>query len=266
MRLDKYLVDFHYFSSREKAAFAIKKGQVFVNGLSVKKSSFDFDETKDELSIQTDEVLPYVSKGGLKLEKAIRDFKLDFEKARVLDVGSSTGGFTDCALQNGASHVTAVDVGTNQMEAALRSHPKVLLYEQTDFRDLVNLPNFSFSFDYVLSDLSFISIHKLLPFLPNFMNDDTCFVGLIKPQFEVGKDAIGRDGVVKSPDLHVKVIEEIIQESKRFNLFLHALSFAPLYDKKKNIEYLMMLTKQKTTKIVSVKTVVYEAVKLRSLL
>ncbi len=264
MRLDKYLVDEKCFVSREKAAFAIKKGQVFVNGLCVKKTSFDFDIEKDELKIQIDEVLPYVSKGGLKLEKAIHVFNLDFEKAKVLDIGSSTGGFTDCALQHGASHVTAVDVGTNQMDNSLRNHPKVLLFEQTDFRDIPTNNSIPTNFDFVLCDLSFISIQKVLPFLPDFMNNNSFFVGLVKPQFEAGKDSVGRDGVVKNPETHAKIIEEVIKEFKVYKLFIHDLCFSPIHDKKKNIEYLVLFSKQSAHKIVSVKSIVYEAIKQKA--
>lgn len=264
MRLDSYLVGEKHFPSREKASFAIKNGQVFVNGLCVKKASFIFDSLKDELLIQTDEVLPYVSRGGLKLEKAIRHFKLDFKNAKVLDIGSSTGGFTDCALQHGASHVTAVDVGTNQLDSSLRKHSKIALFEKMDFRELAKSTSLSPDFDFVLSDLSFISMRKLMPFLLDFMNEKSFFIGLVKPQFEVGKDAIGRDGIVKNPDLHFKIMEGIIKEANNFNLHLHNLVSAPIHDKKKNIEYLALFSLQNSPITVSIKSVVYEAIKQKS--
>lgn len=264
MRLDSYLVGEKHFPSREKASFAIKNGQVFVNGLCVKKASYIIDGSKDELVVQTDEVLPYVSVGGLKLEKAIRHFQLDFINAKVLDIGSSTGGFTDCALQHGAAHVTAVDVGTNQLDSSLRKHAKITLFEKMDFRDLAKSTSLSPDLDFVLSDLSFISMRKLMPFLPDFMNEKSFFIGLIKPQFEVGKDAIGRDGIVKNPEHHFKIMEEIIKEAKNFNFNLHNLVSAPIHDKKKNIEYLALFSQQTSPRSVSVKSVVYEAIKQKS--
>ncbi len=264
MRADKYLVEQNYFATREKAAFAIKKGWVLVNDLCIKKTSFIINHETDKISILEDDVLKYVSRGGLKLEKAILDFNLDFTNKKVLDIGSSTGGFTDCALQNGAVHVTAVDVGSNQMDAKLRLNDKINLFENIDFRELKpNLLLYN-KFDFVLSDVSFISITKIFPFVKPYLDDDSDFVCLIKPQFEAGKGNIGRDGIVKSIEVHIKVIDKIKQECTIHGLYLNNLTIAPIHFKKKNIEYLAIFNTSKKTSEFNTKSIVFNAFKIKA--
>lgn len=264
MRLDKYLVEKNFFATREKASFAIKKGMVIINDFCIKKTSYLVNVEQDEIKILEEEILKYVSRGGLKLEKAIVDFKLDFTNKNVLDIGSSTGGFTDCALQNGATHVSAVDVGSNQLDAGLRANPKIQLFENTDFRDIKPNQLLHQKYDIILSDVSFISVTKLFPFILSYMDVNTIFVCLIKPQFEAGRNHVGRDGIVKKIEVHLKIIESMARESEIIGLYLQKLSFAPIHFKKKNVEYLAVFSTQKTDQIINPKSVVYEAFKIKS--
>ena len=160
MRLDKYLIEHNFFSSREKAQTAIKHNTVKVNGTIVTKASLDIH---DDMTVEVIDIFnKFVSMGGLKLEKAIEDFELDFQGKQVLDIGSSTGGFTDCALQNGAAHVTAIDVGTNQLVEKLRNDDRVLSLENKDFRDLLPSDVDNRRYDFIVSDVSFISLTYIL--------------------------------------------------------------------------------------------------------
>ena len=218
----------------------------------------------DEIQVLEEEILKYVSRGGLKLEKAIIDFNIDFANKNVLDIGSSTGGFTDCAIQNGAMHVSAIDVGSNQLDVGLRTNPKIQLFENTDFRDLKPNQLLHQKYDIILSDVSFISITKLFPFIVSYMDVDTMFICLIKPQFEAGRNHVGRDGIVKKIEVHLNIIESMARESEIIGLYLQKLSFAPIHFKKKNIEYLAVFSTRKTGVVINPKSVVYEAFKIKS--
>lgn len=264
MRLDKYLVEENYFNTREKAAFAIKKGCVSINGFCVKKPSYIVNSETDQITISEDNLLKYVSRGGLKLEKAIFDFNLDFNEKTVLDIGSSTGGFTDCALQNGACHVTAIDVGSNQLDSKLRLNNKISLFENTDFREVKSNQLLHRTYDFVLADVSFISVQKIFPFILQYLEKSSSFVCLIKPQFEAGKDHIGHDGIVKSIDVHIKIIESLKHESELHGLYLNHLSYAPIHFKKKNIEYLAIFNSTKNPDQFNIKSIVYSAFKIKS--
>ncbi len=264
MRIDKFLVEEKYFSTREKAAFAIKKGCVMVNDFCIQKTSFIINPEIDNVKISEDDILKFVSRGGLKLEKAILDFKLDFENKTVLDIGSSTGGFTDCALQNGALHVTAVDVGSNQLDNYLRLNSKINLLENTDFRELKPNQLTNHKFDFVVADVSFISVLKIFPFILQYFEKNSSFVCLIKPQFEAGKDNIGHDGIVKKIDVHLKILETIKNESKLYGLHLNNLTIAPIHFKKKNIEYLAVFNTHKENSEYNIKSIVYQAFKIKA--
>ena len=219
MRLDKLLVEKNYFSSREKAQLTISQKLVKVNGEIVDKSSKDIDETA---TIEIIDIFNrYVSRGGLKLEKAIIDFSLDFKGKRVLDIGASTGGFTDCALQAGADFVFAVDVGTEQLSPTLQNHPRVKFLENKDFRELSLEETGGKPFDFIVSDVSFISLTYIIPYLAPFLAEDGKLMLLIKPQFEAGASFLSKSGIVKD-DKGLKIsIQKVELEAINNGYFLN---------------------------------------------
>ena len=186
-RLDMILVERGIFETREKAKREVMAGNVIVNEKTVTKAGTNFKDTED-LIIKVKDRLKYVSRGGLKLEKAIKIWNLDFYRKKILDIGASTGGFTDCALQNGAERVYSVDVGTKQLDWKLRNDSRVVSLEGTHIRDLTieNLENNKV--DFIVVDVSFISLTKIIPYLKKFLNEEGKAILLIKPQFEVGKE------------------------------------------------------------------------------
>lgn len=238
MRLDIYLTEKGICKSREKAKDLILKGRVRVKGVNITKPSFNVsDDDKVEYDIK--DFLPYVSKGGLKLEKAIMAFEIDFKDKLVLDIGASTGGFTDCALKHGAKFVWAVDVGCNQIDDSLKNDSRICSIENTDIRSL-KFEQIGEKVDAIIGDLSFISLTYVLKTIPDFLKDDGFVILLIKPQFEVGLENVGKGGIVKNPKLHVKVIEKIRANATEFQLYLLGLTYAPVVELKKNIEYLAL--------------------------
>lgn len=238
MRLDVYLVEKGICTSRERAKDLILKGSVRVKGLYASKPSFNVSPD-DVVEFVTEDILPYVSKGGLKLEKAIRAFEINFSDKLVLDMGASTGGFTDCALKHGAKFVWAVDVGTNQLDTSLKGNSRICSIENTDVRYL-DFSQVGEKVDFVIGDLSFISLTHILKIIPNFLKDDGFAILLIKPQFEVGPENVGKGGIVKNPKQHVKVIKQICTNASEFHLYLLRLTYAPVVDSRKNIEYLAL--------------------------
>ena len=202
-------------------------------------------------------VMPYVSRGGLKLEKALKIFDISMDNRIMVDIGSSTGGFTDCALQNGAQLVYAVDVGTNQLVWKLRNDPRVIVKEKTNFRyatrDLFEngIPNIA------TIDVSFISLKHIFIPLEHIFNDD--IVALIKPQFEAGKEDVGKKGIVKDPKIHVKVIENVISYANECHLSLQALSYSPITGGEGNIEFLAHFRVGGVNNPISIEDVVKEA-------
>ena len=255
MRLDKYLFVNNFYESREKASIAIKKGLVMVDNKIVYKPSLEVIDPKIDI---VDELLKYVSFGGNKLERAIEYFKLDFKDKVVLDIGSSTGGFTDCALQFGAKLVYAVDVGTNQLHAKLRSDPRVLVYENTNILDFVT----DTSFDYLVCDISFVSIKKILAYVKRFFSPNTKMVCLIKPQFEVG-DIYIKNGVVKDPKLHIEVLEDVLSFCNSASYNVLDLTYSTQLGKKGNIEYLVLLSTTGENKTFDIKKLVLESHQLK---
>jgi 23S rRNA (cytidine1920-2'-O)/16S rRNA (cytidine1409-2'-O)-methyltransferase len=229
MRLDKLLVEKKYFSSREKAQLTISQKLVKVNGEIVDKSSKDIDETA---TIEIIDIFnKYVSRGGLKLEKAITDFSLDFKGKRVLDIGASTGGFTDCALHAGADFVFAVDVGTEQLSPTLQNHPRVKFLENKDFRELSLEETGGKPFDFIVSDVSFISLTYIIPYLAPFLAEDGKLMLLIKPQFEAGASFLSKSGIVKD-DKGLKIsIQKVELEAINNGYFLNKLSISTLLKK-----------------------------------
>ena len=251
-RLDVFLVENNYFQSREKASQAIKKGIISVNGKIVDKPSF---QTEEGMVIEVTEVmLPYVSWGGMKLERAINYFNVDFKDKIVLDIGASTGGFTDCALQHGAKEVYAVDVGSDQLDIKLRSDFRVHSFENTNICDF----NEDVKFDYLVMDVSFVSITKIIPSLLKFMDDNNSFVCLFKPQFEVGKVKI-KNGVIKDPKLHKEIVLRLINFVKEMGLYVNDLTYSTQKGKTGNIEYLALISKNPNCKKYNVDSIIKES-------
>lgn len=203
MRLDTFLVDQKLISSRSRAQMLIANGDVFVDGKTARKSS---QNVSDNTQIAINDSIKYVSRAGLKLESALKAFSVDPYKKHCLDIGSSTGGFTDVLLQKGAASIVAVDVGTGQMESDLAASPKVSLFEQTDIRDFY----LQKKFDLIVMDVSFISQIKLIKHIERFSKEKTSLISLIKPQFEVGEGFIGRGGIVKDAKRTQEIISNII--------------------------------------------------------
>ncbi len=202
MRLDIFLTEHGYAPSRTKAQEMISRGFVFVNNKEQNRASFQVEE-KDYVEVKG--VLPYVSRGGEKLAPALEYFDIDPKGFHVLDIGSSTGGFTDVVLQKGAATVTAVDVGTGQFDSELSKDSRVYLFEKTDIRDFYP----DKTFDLIVIDLSFISQKEIIPHLKRFSKKGTHVVSLIKPQFEVGQHNIGKGGIVENSDAVLDVLESI---------------------------------------------------------
>jgi 23S rRNA (cytidine1920-2'-O)/16S rRNA (cytidine1409-2'-O)-methyltransferase len=257
-RLDIVLVKRGMFLSRKKAAEAVKNGIICVNAKQIGKTSFLVSE-KDNIEI-VGEQLPYVSKGGLKLEKGIKKFQLDFSHKTVLDVGCSTGGFADCALQHGAAFVYGIDVGTNQLDVRLQGNPKLKYIENLHVKNLQPEHLDNEQMDIILSDVSFISVTQIFPYiLPFLKTDGTVFI-LIKPQFELDSSALDKNGIVKTAKLQIAAIERVITAAKKHNLHLQQIDHAPLMTYKKNIEYIALFAYSETTKPFSVKQLVADAV------
>ena len=225
MRLDQYLVINNYFESRNKAQMAIENNSIMVNDKVISKSNYNVLDT-DIIKV-LDNTLKYVSRAGLKLEHAIKEFNLDFTNKVILDIGSSTGGFSDCSIQNGAKLVYAVDVGTNQLHESLRNNPKIKSYENTNILDF-DISNLE-KIDFIVMDVSFVSIEYLLPKLNEFINDNNQFICLIKPQFEVGKMKM-KNGVVKDKSIHIQVINNVKEELNKYGLDIFKLVKSPILD------------------------------------
>ncbi len=254
VRIDVYLVEKGYFETREKAKRSIMAGVVLVNNQPVHKAGENFkEEDIKEVRIKGD-ICPYASRGGLKLEKAIKRWNLDFNDKLMLDVGSSTGGFTDCALQNGARKVAALDVGTNQLVYKLRVDPRVDVYEQTNFRTIA-ADFFSNQFDFITMDVSFISTSLLMENVAKNLKDDGKFVCLIKPQFEAGKAAPrNENGVILDRDIHFSVIKNFLETAQKHGLYLNKLTTSPIKGGKGNREFLGLLSKY-SENVVTEKTI-----------
>lgn len=235
-RLDVYLVEKRLQPTRTRARWVITKGFVLINGRVANKPSMLVDET-DEVIVR--DSLRYVSQGGHKLEKALNDFRIDLTGKVVLDIGSSTGGFTDCALQHGARMVFAVDVGIGQLHESLRSDSRVVSYEKCDVRELKITALFHQKADCITVDVSFISLEHIFPYLLEFLDPSGCILALIKPQFEAGKKLVGKNGIVKDPATHRMVLQKIMSISTKYSFTIKGLTWAPI-EKNKNIEYMVL--------------------------
>lgn len=239
-RIDILLVDKGLVSSRERAKSSIMAGLVFVDGEKVDKAGTTV-AIDSEIRVQGD-ALPYVSRGGLKLDKALRQFDIDLTGKVMMDVGASTGGFTDCALKNGATKVYAIDVGYGQLAWSLRNDARVVLMERTNIR-YVTETQIVEPVDFISIDVSFISLAKVLPVVCRFLKEEGQIVALIKPQFEAGREKVGKKGVVRNPDVHTEVIVKILRTSMGLGLYPTGLTYSPITGPEGNIEYLVALKK-----------------------
>ena len=240
-RLDLILVEREFFETREKAKREIMVGNVIVNEQVVTKAGTMFKDN-DDLNIRIKDKLKYVSRGGLKLEKAIKIWDLNFKDKLVLDIGASTGGFTDCALQNGAKCVYSVDVGKNQLDWKLRNDERVVSIEEMHIKDLKEKDIGDEKVDYIVIDVSFISLTKVIPYFEKFLAKNAKIVMLVKPQFEVGREKIGKNGVVENEEYHDEAIKKIISFSKECGYELAGVGDSPIKGAKGNKEFLMLLT------------------------
>lgn len=240
-RLDVILVGQGYAPSREKARAIIMSGNVYVNGQKEDKAGSMFEMTGLGLEVR-DTGQKYVSRGGLKLEKAIKAWEISLEGLVCMDIGASTGGFTDCMLQNGAVKVYSVDVGHGQLDWKLRSDPRVVCMEKTNFRymqpqDVQEKP------DFASVDVSFISLTKILIPARNLLRDEGRMVCLIKPQFEAGREKVGKKGVVRDPTVHREVIHKVIDFADSIGFEVLRLDYSPIKGPEGNIEYLVQIRK-----------------------
>jgi len=239
-RIDVLLVQKGLFDTREKARKNIMAGLVFVDGVRVDKAGEKVD-IDSEIEIKGN-AIPYVSRGGLKLEKALLSFNINLKDKVTIDIGASTGGFTDCMLKNGAKKVFAIDVGYGQLAWELRNDPRVVVMERTNIRYVKPQDLGEFA-DFASIDVSFISLKLVLPVVKSLLKDEGEIVALIKPQFEAGREKVGKKGVVRDPDVHREVIKEIIDFAKSINLKIKGLQFSPIKGPEGNIEYLLYLSK-----------------------
>ncbi len=239
-RLDVLLVQRGLAPSREKAKAMIMEGNVFVAGQREDKAGTSFDD-KAEIEVRGN-TLKYVSRGGLKLEKAIENFAIDLTDKICMDIGASTGGFTDCMLQNGAGKVYAVDVGYGQFAWKLRQDARVVCMEKTNIR-YVTPEDISEVLDFASVDVSFISLTKVLPAAKELLREQGEMICLIKPQFEAGREKVGKKGVVREPFIHQEVIEKIIAFSRKIGFGVCGLDFSPIRGPEGNIEYLIHIQK-----------------------
>lgn len=239
-RLDILIFRQGLSASREKASSQVMAGIVYINGIKIDKPGTKVPiNSKIEIRGTT---LPYVSRGGLKLEKAIKEFNLKLQDKVALDIGASTGGFTDCMLQNGAKKVYAIDVGYGQLAWSLRTDSRVVCMERTNIR-YVNPETIGESADFASVDVSFISLTKVLPAAKLLLKSSAELVCLIKPQFEAGREKVGKKGVVRDKNVHIEVIEKIAAFScNEMEFSILGLSYSPIKGPEGNIEYLLYLS------------------------
>lgn len=248
MRLDQLLFQKGYFESRQKARYAIQNGLVKVNGKTITKVSLDC--SPDNLIEVIKGENEYVSRGGQKLLKAIETFEIALTEKVILDVGASTGGFTDCALQHGAKLVYAIDVGSNQLVSKLLQDSRVISKENMNFRYAKSSDLDNMVFDYILIDVSFISLKFIFANLESFCKENTQIVALIKPQFELYEESVEHKGIISKPSDHCKAIEKVIEYANDNGYVMNKLTYSPIVgEKKENIEFLGLFSKRKTESI-----------------
>ena len=247
MRLDKYLFDNKYFDSRRKAQDAIKEGLVSINGKTITKSSYEYES--GDIEIKENDIV-FVSRGGFKLLQAINKFNLDFNDKHILDIGASTGGFTDCSLKHGAKCVFATDVGTSQLVSSLKNDSRVISKENLNFRDAKPEDFDNKIFDFVVIDVSFISLEHIFGNLNRFIDENSLIVALIKPQFELGDISIKNKGIITQKEDHLLAISLVEKRANKNGLYLQKLTYSPIVGEKKgNIEYIGLFSKNNLGKI-----------------
>lgn len=236
-RIDTILTDRGYFESREQAKRSIMAGLVFVNNVLVDKPGTTVPEDA-EIEVKS-KLCPYVSRGGFKLAKAIQEFGINCQSKICIDIGASTGGFTDCMLKNGASKVYAIDVGYGQLDYSLRIDPRVINIEKTNIRYL-DTDNFPEKADLISIDVSFISLKLIFPVATKLLKSNGQLVSLIKPQFEAGREQVGKKGIVRDLLVHEEVINNVIKYALDNNLTPTQIDYSPVTGTKGNIEYIML--------------------------
>jgi 23S rRNA (cytidine1920-2'-O)/16S rRNA (cytidine1409-2'-O)-methyltransferase len=244
-RLDILLVEKGIFTSRERAKTSIMAGKIFVDGQRVDKAGEKINVDAD--IIFKGQEIPYVSRGGLKLEKAIKEFGVNLKDKVCMDIGASTGGFTDCMLQNDAKKVFSIDVGYGQFAWKLRTDSRVVCMERTNIR-YVTPEGLGELTDFASIDVSFISLKKIMPATLSLLNESGEVVALIKPQFEAGKEKVGKKGVVRDINVHKEVVLDIVEFLISQNLNILSVSYSPIKGPEGNIEYLVYFTKDKNKK------------------
>lgn len=254
-RIDAYLFETGLVNSREKAKALVIAGAVSVDGKRCDKPSFTVSGAE---KIEVKAADEYVSRGGKKLEKALEVFGIEIRGVTALDVGASTGGFTDCMLKHGACYVYAVDVGRGQLAWSLRNDGRVCVMERFNARGL-NSAMFDKDIDFASVDVSFISLKLILPALLNTLRPPYGIVALVKPQFEAGRDKIGKKGVVRDEETHISVLENVLGFARVIGLRIKGLTYSPLKGPEGNIEYLAFLEDSGEDKPIDIKALVHEA-------
>lgn len=238
-RIDAILVDRGAFPSREQARAAVLAGEVKVGGMPVTKAG---TMVADDADITVAERPRFVSRGGDKLAGALETFDIDISGCRAIDVGASTGGFTDCLLRNGAASVVAVDVGYGQLAWSLRTDERVTVFERTNIRH-ADAAELGAPFEMVVVDVSFISLRTILPSLIALLSEDGDLVALVKPQFEAGKGRVGKRGVVREPSVHEDVLNDVVSAAGDAGLIVRGLTFSPITGPEGNIEFWVWLSR-----------------------
>lgn len=238
-RIDVLLVEKGFFPSRERAKAAIMAGIVRVGGERIDKAGTKV-AVESEIEVKG-EIHPYVSRGGLKLEKALSVFPVSLQGKTVIDIGASTGGFTDCALKNGARLVYAVDVGYGQLAWTLRQDSRVIVMERTNFRYLKREDLIAEQPDVAVMDVSFISVGKLFPVIRQILIPNGTLITLIKPQFEAGREKVGKNGIVRDPEVHKEVLQRVLQRGAQEGYQVRGITYSPITGGDGNIEFLVHL-------------------------
>lgn len=251
-RADILLFEKGLAESREKARRIIMEGVVFIDNQRIDKPGEKLD-IDSPITIKEDPII-YVSRGGFKLEKAIQMFNLNLKDNIAIDIGASTGGFTDCMLKNGAKKVYAIDVGYGQLDWSLRNDPRVIVKERTNIR-YVTKDDIDEVADFISIDVSFISLKLVLPVAKDLLSKEGYIVALIKPQFEAGRDKVGKKGLVKDKDIHMEVINNVVEFCDTIGLKVIDLEFSPITGTTGNIEFLAHISKKENKKVISIEEV-----------
>ncbi|MGI6752512.1 MAG: TlyA family RNA methyltransferase [Anaerovoracaceae bacterium] len=259
-RIDVLLVQKGLFPSREKAKAALMAGLVYVDKKNCDKAGTLID-SEAEIWIK-DDICPYVGRGGLKLQKALSFFSLDLSHLICVDIGASTGGFTDCMLQNGARKVYSIDVGYGQLDYKLRNDPRVINMERINVRHM-NPHRIPEQADFIAIDVSFISLNLIFPIASQLLKEGGSLICLIKPQFEAGREQVGKKGIVRDSSVHREVIQKVSFNGSEMGMLSKGLTYSPMTGAKGNIEYLMLMEKNKVDEgqltEETIKTVIEEA-------